>query len=587
VKSVPSRVTYWGFGHQRTGYFCILVAVASPDDSARLRPGLETGPTTVTQSAGSKAQLTLVGEQTVTTAPEAMRADEISRSVLFHRVIMFVVAGLLVALPFLQGDATAKWVFAAGLALYAASFSWFIAAIKRDPAQYRDGYLYPLGLVGAAAAYAGVFYCGVFSPAPAVVVLALYMNSLVGSSGYALFVYVLCAGMQAALATLVMTGVIVERGLVVPEDWALQSQFITQALIQGTLLATYMIGRLSRRSTSEAFARLEIAARDVAQRDALLHEARLELERAAWVGNPGRFTDQTLGSFKLRHILGRGAMGEVYEATHVDTGECAAVKLLHRNVLADPEHVARFAREAKAVANIRSPFVVGVLEVSLEDAAMPYMAMEQLDGHHLGVELQNRRCLPMREVIELVEQVGQGIDAAAAAGVIHRDLKPQNLFCAQTRGEASVWKILDFGVSKLADQSGVLTQGQAIGTPSYMSPEQARGQAVDRRTDVYSLGAIAYRALTGHPAFSGNDVPMILHDVVYRVPVRPSALADLSDDIDGVLAIALAKRREERYDGGRAFADAFVAAARGSLSEELRDRGARMIARYPWGRNLI
>lgn len=516
-----------------------------------------------------------------------MRADEIARAVTFYRVVMVIVAGVLATLPWLGGDLSAKWTFAAGLVVYAVAETWFVAAIRRDPDQYCDRNLYPLGISGVFAAFAGVYYCGVFSPAPAMIVMALYVNSLIGSRRYPAVIYGLCAGCQAALAAAVMAGAIPDRGLVVPRDWPLSSQVLVQLIVQGVYLATFLIGRLSRRATAEAFSKVEEVARAVAQRDALLAEARHELERAAWVGEPGRFTDQRVGSFRLGAVVGRGAMGEVYEATRESDGRDAAVKLLHRNVLADPEHVARFAREAEAVATIDSPHVVRVLEVSDPSAPTPYIAMERLTGEHLGAVLQRRRRLPPADVVVMVDHVARGIDAAAARGVVHRDLKPQNVFCAHTE-RGPVWKILDFGVSKLADEAGTLTGGNAVGTPAYMSPEQARGLDIDHRTDVYALGAIAYRCLTGQPAFSGRDVPMILHEVVYRVPVRPSLLAaELPEDVDRVLAIALAKRREDRFDCGGELADAFAAAVRGALGDRLRRRADALVARYPWGRAIV
>jgi serine/threonine-protein kinase len=555
------------------------------DDSVVADGGLSTGPTTVADSAPRRRRLTAAGLETVETTPEAMRADEIGRARLYYCVIVSVIAVMLLALPWIEGDPTAKWVFAGGLMTYVASMTWFVLLI-RDPAQYCLRNLYVVGVIGAVVGYTGVYYVGVFSPAPALIVMVLYMNSLVGSVAYTSVVYGMCAGFQGLLACLVVGGAIDDRGLIRPQEWSLLSQVITQALIQAVFLATFLIARLSRRTTVATIEKLEGAVRAVAERDALLNEARQELARAAWAGNPGRFTDQKLGSFELGVILGRGAMGEIYEAEHHTTGAPAAIKLLHRNVLANPEHVARFAREARAVVNVESPHVVSVLEVSGEDAPVPYLAMERLSGSHLGQVLQHKRRLELREVVELVQQVGAGIDAARAADIVHRDLKPQNLFRAETRGQPSAWKILDFGVSTLAQASGTLTQGQAIGTPTYMSPEQARGKPVDYRTDVYALGAIAYRALTGHPAFSGAEVPSILHDVVFRVPVRPSALADVPEDIDLVLALALAKRREDRFDSGGELGDAMLAAVRGGVDDELRRRAERAVARYPWGKTL-
>ncbi|HWU86320.1 MAG TPA: hypothetical protein VN253_03565, partial [Kofleriaceae bacterium] len=131
--------------------------------------------------------------------------------------------------------------------------------------------------------------------------------------------------------------------------------------------------------------------------------------------------------------------------------------------------------------------------------------------------------------------------------------------------------------------SGTLTRGHVIGTPAYMAPEQARGEDVDHRADVYSLAAILYRAVTGHPAFTGKDVPTTLYEVVYRVPTQPSFLAQLPADVDRVLAIGLAKRADDRFATALELARWFSAAAAGALDLEQRRRGDDVIARYPWG----
>jgi serine/threonine-protein kinase len=143
--------------------------------------------------------------------------------------------------------------------------------------------------------------------------------------------------------------------------------------------------------------------------------------------------------------------------------------------------------------------------------------------------------------------------------------------------------VLDFGISKLASDSGTLTQGAPIGTPGYMAPEQVRAGEVDARADVFSLACIAYRALTGQPAFAGDDMPKILFDVCYAEPARPSSLAALPRDVDRVLAIGLAKRDEDRFDGAIDFARALRAACASALAADIRARADARIAAAPWG----
>jgi serine/threonine-protein kinase len=211
--------------------------------------------------------------------------------------------------------------------------------------------------------------------------------------------------------------------------------------------------------------------------------------------------------------------------------------------------------------------------------------MELLAGTDLASLLRRRRRLPGREVIDLLRQIGRGLDAAHRLGVVHRDLKPQNLFLADT-AEGQVWKLLDFGVSRLVGADSSLTRGQAVGTPSYMSPEQARGRDVDHRADLFALGVVAYRALTGRPPFSGREVPQILYSVVHAMPPRPSEVADLSPAVDDVLAVAMAKRPADRFDTAAELAEALEAALAGRVALALQARADRLTLRWPWGRDV-
>ncbi len=330
-------------------------------------------------------------------------------------------------------------------------------------------------------------------------------------------------------------------------------------------------------------AKLERAVRSVSQREALLLEARQDLERAMRIGGPGRWSEQQFGPFVLGVLLGRGGMGEVYEARHEDTGAEAAVKLLQLHMTSDDTHVQRFVREAEVAKTIRSEHVVRVLEVGRTEGGVTYLAMERLHGHDLSHHLRKQHYIGITRVLELVRQAGAGLEAAHDAGIVHRDIKPQNLFRARVDG-GRVWKILDFGVSKLANSEGTLTKGQIVGTPGYMAPEQAQSKVVDRRADLYSLGAIAYRALTGHPPFSGKDLPTTLYDVVYKMPPRPSIhRPSLPEHLDMVLAIALAKKPADRFASAAELADALEAGANSRLSAEYIARATVLLENLPWG----
>jgi eukaryotic-like serine/threonine-protein kinase len=239
-------------------------------------------------------------------------------------------------------------------------------------------------------------------------------------------------------------------------------------------------------------------------------------------------------------------------------------------------------REVKIAASLDVPNVVRVLEVSDETDPIPYLAMERLYGEDLSHMLRTTRQLDPAQTIELVRQVGAGLSAAGDAGVVHRDIKPQNLFWSKGGGGPGTWKILDFGISKLAGEGDTLTQGNVVGTPVYMSPEQAQGSEVDHRTDLYALATIAYRALTGVPPFRGKDMPSILYGVVHKMPGRPSALADLPEEVDAVLAIGMAKRPEDRFAGAGELASALAGAFERKLSNFTIEHARALQARHPW-----
>jgi serine/threonine-protein kinase len=317
------------------------------------------------------------------------------------------------------------------------------------------------------------------------------------------------------------------------------------------------------------------------QREALLQELRQDLDRALKVGGPGRYTGRVLGSYKVGVVIGRGAMGEVYEASHVDSGDIVAVKLLHRELLADQKHVIRFLREARNASALHSPHVAKVITASGPEDPIPYLVMERLTGITLSELLHRQQRLGIDEVIELVDQIGSVIDSAKKHGIVHRDLKPGNIRLSLATGPR-IWKVLDFGVSTLHDSGGTLTQGAIVGTPAYISPEQASSEKVDHRADLYALAAIAYRCLVGRPPYSGKHLPSLLYQAIHEMPRRPSELATLPKSVDHVLAIGLAKMREDRFDSGSELGAALRSASSGPLAEDLTRRAREILAAYPW-----
>jgi serine/threonine-protein kinase len=329
----------------------------------------------------------------------------------------------------------------------------------------------------------------------------------------------------------------------------------------------------------KSIAQLQRATRLAAQREIQVAELRRDLDRALEIGGPGRYSGVVVGHWELGNVLGRGAMGEVYESKHTTTNGDAAVKLLRRELLADPHHVERFLREVRVASAIDSPHVVKVLEASTPVDAVPFLAMERLRGQTLSKLLVKGRALADAPLGRLVEQVGGVLELARAAGIVHRDIKPQNLFLTFD----DVWKVLDFGVALLADSSGTLTRGHAIGTPAYMSPEQAKGDPVDHRADVYGLAAVLYRCITGRAPYAGRDTPALLYAVVHEMPLRPRSIAQVTPALEQFLALALAKSPEARFQSARELAAAFVTATTfGELPGELGRRADQLVRIQPW-----
>jgi hypothetical protein len=239
-----------------------------------------------------------------------MAHDEIARIRMYLRIVIVFFGMLLVSMPFLGGDRTAMWVFSIGLVVYTSVVTWFVVVV-RDPSKYTFKYLLLLCVFGVPAGYSGVYYWGIFSPGVVAIGMMLYFYSLVGNRAFTFLIYLSCAIAQAALSVLIIGGFIEDRGLVKAESMSLMGQIFTQISVQAVLFCTYLIARLSRRSTMDSIMHLEAAVRRVAQRESMLKEARQDLHRALCVGGPGRYTEQTVGSFKLGGIHGRGALGEV------------------------------------------------------------------------------------------------------------------------------------------------------------------------------------------------------------------------------------------------------------------------------------
>jgi serine/threonine-protein kinase len=355
-------------------------------------------------------------------------------------------------------------------------------------------------------------------------------------------------------------------------------------LLQAITIGAAVAGRAARRDTAAALERHNVALVELARREAQLAEAYADARavREAAVGGVGRFTEHTIDGFELGEVLGRGAMGEVYAAHRVGDDTPLAVKMLAPHLLRDVAARDRFLRESAIVQALASKHVVRVVAVSSADAVLPYIVMERLQGHDLGAILKKTPLLPIQEITTIVEHVGAGLDAAHKAGIIHRDLKPTNIY-ATGEGSGRIWKLLDFGASKWRDGEGTLTQDNIVGTPGYMSPEQALGKAIDQRSDVYAFGCVIYRLVTGVPAVIPGETPAMLQEVAYRMPVRPSERASVSPAIEKVLAVALAKSPVHRFATAGELAQVFVEAAAGKLDRGIAHRAEVLLEDLPWG----
>jgi serine/threonine-protein kinase len=258
-----------------------------------------------------------------------------------------------------------------------------------------------------------------------------------------------------------------------------------------------------------------------------------------------------VGDFRIESILGAGGMATVYSAVQPLIGKRAAIKVMSRTLCVDPPSVARFVQEARAVNQIGHPNIVDAFAFGTLPDGRSYMVMELLPGETLAARMR-RGLLSIGEAIAIIFQICDGLAAAHDKGIVHRDLKPENVFLVPVRNRRLLVKLLDFGIAKLRGpqhEPGVsFTQpGKTIGTPRYMSPEQARGKDVDYRADVYALGVTAYEMFTGRPPFTANEAIDVMHQHVHALPPAPSlARPDLPLQIERLLLQMLEKKPDKR-----------------------------------------
>lgn len=290
-----------------------------------------------------------------------------------------------------------------------------------------------------------------------------------------------------------------------------------------------------------------------------------ELEVRRW---QGRIVG---GRYSVGEVLGRGGMGLVFRAKHVGIGRSVALKILRPDLLDSDDAVTRFAREARAAASIGHPNVVEVFDFGHTEQGEPWLAMELLEGETLGQRLRRSGPLPVASALRIVRQVCRALAAAHARGVIHRDLKSDNVFLVEREGEDFV-KLVDFGISKLLDHEdgrGPATRdGVVLGTPHYMAPELVEGKPPpDHRVDLYALGCIAYEALTGQLPFNGRTPLEVAYKHVHASPAPPSrARPELTAALDAALLRSLAKDPAARYQTAEELEAALLQAERAKPS---------------------
>lgn len=267
--------------------------------------------------------------------------------------------------------------------------------------------------------------------------------------------------------------------------------------------------------------------------------------------------------YEVLALVGTGAMGALYRGRHLSLDRPVAIKVLHADLAADDINMERFAREARIAASLQHPHVVHVYDVGNAPDGSPYLVMDFLDGKSLDEIVRDLGPMPLRRALPLISQIAQGLEYAHSKGLLHRDIKLSNIMVVSENGHESA-KIIDFGIAKLLTESqaqSLTATGESFGSPLYMSPEQCKGQKLDHRSDVYSLGCVMYEMLTGVPPLKGDSVVSTIYKHLNEVPrafaeVAPGA--KFPGGIEAAVFKALQKNPEARFQTAGEMYDAIT-----------------------------
>ncbi|MBX3275976.1 MAG: serine/threonine protein kinase, partial [Sandaracinaceae bacterium] len=278
---------------------------------------------------------------------------------------------------------------------------------------------------------------------------------------------------------------------------------------------------------------------------------------------PDRWIGRTIaGTFHIDALIGEGAMGRVYAGAHVERGERVALKLLHPHLGGDPRIAKRFHREAKAASRLSHPSSLHIIDFGADADGTLFIAMELLEGEDLQTIIDHDAPLSPARIAELMKQTLSALEEAHRVGIIHRDLKPENVVVIR-EGDVERVKVCDFGIAKIVESEGrstaITKDGYVCGTPEYMAPEQARGDEIDARADVYSAGVVLYQLLCGRVPFKAENALGTITKHIMETPVPPRRVRPawgIPRSLERIALTALAKRPNERFASARAMSQA-------------------------------